>query len=231
MTGEMSTGMEVLDRRLDGGLQPGSVVALVAGPAMQSEALLQEIVKMRPTLYMTTVREPESIESDLARLDTDEVVVKHAGNRQTLDNEALTKLTGSRSAASVLPRDDTLLDDVLGFVEKCDQQANVILDQMNPLEETDDKQAYRDTLTKLKSRMRATGSLGVMHCITLEDVPPFRDVTLSIADVVVELDLVSTSNKSEYQIRIPKNRAGRPMLDETSLVIDSEVWLDDSRNI
>lgn len=35
----------------------------------------------------------------------------------------------------------------------------------------------------------------------------------------------------EYQMTIPKNRGGVPVLDETSIVIDSDIWVDESRTI
>jgi hypothetical protein len=67
--------------------------------------------------------------------------------------------------------------------------------------------------------------------VTLEDAPPLRDVTLAISDVVFELDLVQLTNEMQYQLTIPKNRGGTPLLEETAVKFDSEVWIDDTRNI
>ena len=38
-------------------------------------------------------------------------------------------------------------------------------------------------------------------------------------------------NELEYQLTIPKNRGGTPVLEETTIVIDSDVWIDESRAI
>lgn len=227
----LSTGIDAIDRHMSGGIEPGSLIALIAGPTMQSEAILHELVEMRPTLYLTTLREPGAVENDLDRLSTDEVFVEYAGAARTIDNEFLRQITGSRSYTPSFANDETLLDTVYEILQDLDQQANVVLDPVNPLEETENKDAYREVLNELKSRMLDTGGIGILHCITLDELPPFRDVTLALADVVWELDLVSLTNAMEYQLSIPKNRGGSPVLDEISIVLDNDVWVDESRNI
>lgn len=227
----LSTGIDAIDRHMSGGIEPGSLIALIAGPTMQSEAILHELIKMRPTLYLTTLREATAVEEDLDRLSTDNVFVEYAGAAQTMDNELLGQITGSRSYTPSFTNDGTLLDAVYETIQDIDRQANVILDPVNPLEETDNKDAYREVLNELKTTMLDTGGIGILHCITLEELPPFRDVTLALADIVWELNLVSLTNKMEYQLTIPKNRGGTPVLNEISIVLDNNVWVDESRNI
>jgi KaiC/GvpD/RAD55 family RecA-like ATPase len=228
---KLSTGIDAIDRQMAGGIRPGSLLAIVAGPTMQSEALIHKMLEMRPTLYLSTLRRPSAVEDDLSRLPTDEVFVEAASKPQMLDNDRLKELTGTRTYTSSFLNQDKLLDRVYEMVRDVNEQANVVIDSVNPLEETDQKSAYRDVLNELKSTMLETGGVGILHCITLEDSPPFRDVTLTLADVVWELNLASLSNKLEYQMTIPKNRGGAPVLDETSIVIDSDIWVDESRNI
>jgi len=60
------------------------------------------------------------------------------------------------------------------------------------------------------------------------------DVTLPIPGTSSREHLeenVAAANKLEYQLTVPKNRGGEPLLDETTVVIDSDVWIDESRNI
>lgn len=227
----LSTGIDAVDRHMSGGIEPGSLVALMAGPTMQSEAILHQLIERRQTLYLTTLRSSAAVEEDLERLSADEVYVKYAGADQTMDNELLGKITGSRSYTPSFTNDGTLLDNVYETVQDVDWQANVILDPVNPLEEADNKNAYREVLNELKTGMLETGGIGILHCITLEDAPHFRDLTLTLADVVWDLKLVSLTNKLEYQMTIPKNRGGKPVLDEISLVFENDVWVDESRNI
>lgn len=227
----LSTGIDAIDRHMSGGIKPGSLVALIAGPTMQSEAILHELIEMRPTLYLTTLREPNAVENDLDRLSTDDVFVEYAGATRMMDNEFLRQITGTRSYTPSFANDETLLDTVYEILQDVDQQANVVLDPVNPLEESKNKDAHREVLNELKSTMLDTGGIGILHCITLEELPPYRDVTLALADVVWELDLVSLTNTMEYQLSIPKNRGGSPVLDDISVVLDNDVWVDESRNI
>jgi len=55
-----------------------------------------------------------------------------------------------------------------------------------------------------------------------------RDVTLAMSDIVMTFDLVS---EKRYRVTVPKNRGGKPSLEEADIVTDSEVRIDGSRNI
>lgn len=231
MDNNLSTGIPRLDDRLSGGLAPGSLIALVAEPSMQSEALLYEMMEARPTLYMTTLRDPEAVENDLEGTVDEEFFVEYAGESQTLDNDLLKEMTGTRSFTSSFTDVESELDTVYETVGKVDRQLNMIVDPVNPLEEAENKGTYREVLNQLKTTALETGGIGILHCLTHEGSPPFRDLTLTFADIVLDLDLVTLTNDMEYQLTIPKNRGGKPVLEQTSIVVDSNVWIDDSRNI
>ncbi|PSP37075.1 hypothetical protein BRC66_06710 [Halobacteriales archaeon QH_2_66_30] len=230
-TGKLSTGIDTIDRRLGGGLEPGSLLSIVAEPAMQSEALLHQLIGMRPTLYLTTLRGSAAVKADMGSALDGDVFVESVSTRETMDNELLKQMTGSGSYSPSFGGDDSPLDAVYEILSDIDRELNVVIDTTNPLEEAEDKHAYREVLNELKSTMLETDGLGILHCVTLGDAPPFRDVTLTISDVVWELDLVSANSELEYQLTIPKNRGGAPVLDETTIVIDQDVWIDESRAI
>lgn len=229
MTERVSTGIDTIDRELSGGVKPGSLVAIVAGPAMQSEALLHQIARTQQTLYLTTLRDPAAVEETLD--DSGDIFVKDVRSRRPMDNEFLEEASGSRSYWLSFDNSDSVLDTVYETVRKIDRELHVVVDPANPLEETENRDAYSEVLNELKATLLETGGLGVLHCISLDDVPPLRDVTLTICDVIIELELVSLKSRAEYQLRIPKNRGGVPLLEDTTLVIDSDIWVDESRNI
>ena len=217
----LPTGIDALDRRLSGGIDAGSLLAVVAAPTSQSERLLHSLMAQRRSVYITTVRKPEAIRNDLddGRADRD-VRVEYAGARHSMDNEFLKAVTGNPA-----------LDTVYDVVESVGTGQNVIIDPTNVLEESEQPTAYREVLNRLKSRLLDTGGLGVLHCITEDDPPGLRETTLTIADVVWKLDLTRQSDGFQYQLTIPKNRSGNPILEEISLMIESDIWIDDSRTI
>lgn len=188
------------------------------------------MLERRSTLYLTTLRKPDSIEQRLNG-NADQVVVKDVVENETMDNELIREITGTRGFSTSSKNEDEMLDTVYGNIEKVNQRMNVILDPVNPLEEAGNKDTYCEVLNRFKSKMLETGGLGVLHCITLDGSPSLRDVTLAISDVVIELELVSGTNRQQYQLTIPKNRGGTPMLEETEIKFGKDVWIDDTRNI
>lgn len=230
MTEKLSTGIDKIDRELSGGIDSGSLFAISAGPAMQSEALFQPMMQKRPTVYLTALREPSSVRQSLGTTDH-EVVIKDLREKRSMDNEFLKEVTGSRTHNLSRVRDAGTLDTVYETVSQITDQVNVIIDPVNPLEETEDTEVYRQVLNELKSSLLETGSIGILLCNQLDDVPPLRDVTLAVSDIVLNLELTTGKNKLQYQITIPKNRGGEPLLEETNIILDDEVWVDESRRI
>ena len=56
----MATGVESIDRRLGGGLPPGSIAAVVGEPDSHAESILHRLTATRGTLYLSTDR-PERL--------------------------------------------------------------------------------------------------------------------------------------------------------------------------
>jgi archaellum biogenesis ATPase FlaH len=230
MTAKLSTGIAGIDRELSGGIEPGSLLSIIARPATQSEALLHELTERRPTLYLSTLREATAVKQRLNG-ECDEVVVRDVLGTRTMNKEFMKEITGARGNSMSVNETEGHLDAVYETVEQVDREMNVILDPVNPLEETANRDAYREVINKLKSTVLETGGLGVLHCITLEQAPALRDVTLTISDVVVELELVSATNEMQYQLTIPKNRGGPTLLEESTVKFEPQVRIDETRNI
>lgn len=229
----LRTGIDSLDRRLSGGLNPGSVLAIVTSPASQSEALIHQLMRQRPTLYISTLRQPEAIKHGIPwRADSGPPMqVEYAGEQPSMDNDFIRQVTGKRIHSVASEEGSESLEGVYEAFDRVSDRANVVLDPTNTLERADEPEAYREVLNRLKSTMLETDGLGVLHCITQEEPPPLRETTLMVADVVWDLELVSMTNGVEYQLIVPKNRGDVPILEEISLVIDPDVWIDDTRAI
>jgi len=67
MSRRLSTGIDVLNRQLDGGIPTGSIVLFSADPASQSELLLYEVTAVRMALYLTTIRSDQAVQDALDR--------------------------------------------------------------------------------------------------------------------------------------------------------------------
>ncbi|MFA9426853.1 RAD55 family ATPase [Natronorubrum sp. A-ect3] len=207
MVGRLDTGIDVLDRKLDGGLPPGCIVAYSADPASQSELLLYELTAARGTLYLTTERSDDAVHH---AIDVSPSVVGSPTVRQVTSDDPLEEATRLIGA---LP-----------------DGANLIIDTMDVLERTD-RDDYIDFCNELKSQMLETGSIAVLHCLKSDHTPANRTRTIHAADAVFDLRTKIAGSELENHLTIPKFRGGGQPTEAIKLELTEEVAIDTSRDI
>lgn len=207
MGSRLQTGIEVLDRKLDGGLPPGCVVALTADPASQSELILYELTAARGSLYITTARSND--------------IVRHA-----IDiSEAQ---AGSPTIREV--NGDNPLEEAEKLVGALPEGANLIIDPMDLLEESPPED-YLAFLNGVKDRMIETGSIAVLHCLKGNGRSANRTTTEHVADAVFDLSTETDGMEIENLLSIPKYRAGGAPTETIKLELSERVEIDTSRDI
>lgn len=207
MEERLPTGIEVLDRRLDGGLPAGSIVLFSADPASQSELLLYELTAARGTLYLTSLR------SDQAVADAIDRTRSRVGNPTVRDIGGDAPLDAANRLISALP-----------------ESANLVIDVLDPLERVD-RPRFRRFLNELQTAMVNTGSVAFLHAMKGEDVPANRAMTEHVADVVWDLDTQIRGNDVVNRLAVPKFRGGRALDETVKLKLEEQVAIDTSRDI
>ncbi|NHN40304.1 transcriptional regulator [Halorubellus sp. JP-L1] len=207
MAGRLETGIEVLDRKLDGGLPPGTIVALTAEPASQSELILYELTAARGSLYLTTER------SDQAVRDAIEKTNAPVGSPTVRD------ISGSEP-----------LDQANRLIRALPEGANLIIDTANVLERGD-RNRFRNFMTELQTHMVNTGSIAIMHCMKEQTPPPNRSSTKHMSDVVFDLETAVRGSELENRLTVPKFRGGTALKESIKLELSDEVAIDTSRDI
>ncbi|ADB59182.1 ATPase involved in chromosome partitioning-like protein [Haloterrigena turkmenica DSM 5511] len=182
----LGTGIDTLDRRLGGGFPPGTVVALTADPASQSEQLLYQTTAVRGSLYITTRRSERNVDRAI---------------------ESSTLETGSPTVRRIDGEGAEPFDRFREILDKLPDGANLLVDTASALERRD-RRAYVAFLNDLKDRMAETNGVAVLHCPT-RTVPENREITTHFADVVLELETVSSGVGAdvEHYLSVPKHRA------------------------
>lgn len=207
MAERLRTGIDVLDRKLDGGIPAGSIVTLVAEPASQAELFLYELTATRGTLYLSLDRTRDTVATSIetAPTRTGDPTVRDVGGDAPLDNA--TKLV------SALP-----------------ESSNLIMDPLNVLERQEPPR-FRNFMNDLQNHIYNTGSMAMLHCLNGVDVPPLRDTTVHMADVVFELETERNGERIENLLAVPKFRGGRALSDVIKLELTEDVSIDTSRDI
>jgi hypothetical protein len=202
-----STGLPFLDRRIGGGLPAGCLLALSAPPRSQSELLLRQFVRSRPTLYVSLTRPAPEVRAWASE-----------GH-------------GSAPELTVIdPEPRTLLED-LGPVENdLAPESFVIVDRSNALE-TADREEYLAFLDRLKGTLHDADSVGVLHCSQRTPPPPRRGLTLDRADQVWELELLPLSREIKNRLLVTKSRRGRALREPIDVLMTDRVQVDTSRRI
>lgn len=207
MPKRLPTGITVLDRQLEGGVPAGSIVLLNADPASQSELFLYELSAARGTLYLTTVRSEQAVRDALDRTPT------RTGKPTIRDIGADAPLDHANRLVSALP-----------------EEANLIVDTLNPLEDADSAR-YRNFLNGLQTHMANTGGLAVLHGLSGRNVSENRDMTEHMADVVFDLETEVRGSEIVNRLAVPKFRGGRALGETIKLKLEESVTVDTSRDI
>jgi KaiC/GvpD/RAD55 family RecA-like ATPase len=208
MVNRLHTGIDVLDRKLEGGIPEGSLVVLGAEPASQAELFLYELTATRGTLYLSMDRTAQAVTTSIEQspTNTGDPTVRHISGEAPLDNAG--------KLISALP-----------------ENSNLIVDPLDVLEAQEPPSRFRSFMNDLQNHIVNTGSLGVLHCLEGRTVPPLRDSTEHFADVVFRLETEITSDDIENRLAIPKFRGGRAPNDIIKLDLMEEVSIDTSRDI
>lgn len=207
MSGRLRTGIDVLDRKLDGGIPGGSIVALTAQPASQAELFLYELTATRGTLYISLDRTGDSVSNsiDSAPTDTGDPTVRDVTGEAPLDNAS--------KLVSALP-----------------EESNLIVDPIDVLERQEPTR-YRNFLNELQNHIYNTDSLALLHCLDGHNVPALRDTTEHMADIVFQLETRVKGDRIENRLAVPKFRGGQALSDVIKLELAEEVDIDTSRDI
>ena len=203
----LPTGISVLDREFGGGLPSGSVVALTADPASQSELILDRFSRVRDCCYLTTVRPVDAVE-DALTLDTDE------------------------SAATDVRRveDGDSFDEVLELAGDVPQRGTIIIDSVEPLEQRD-RSEYQEFLNDLRRTADEADAMVLLHALKGDSDASNRLVTEQVADLVFDLRTTVTGTEIVNRLVIAKFRGGAALEEPLKLKLTDSVSVDTSRDI
>lgn len=199
----VSTGIQILDRRLGGGIPRGDTVLFTAPPASQAELVLARLARANNTLYLTTGRPESSVQTTVEQ----------------------GRATGS--SVSVVEVREEPLETASAILRSDDLPELVIVDRVGDLEDCDEE-LFRDLLWTLAEREETAV---VFYGLSGTRTTSQRDRTAYVADMVVDLELVSEDEGVENRLYVPKFRGGAALDEPVKLELTGRVFVDTSREI
>jgi hypothetical protein len=212
----LSTGIGGLDRVLDGGVPTGSLV-VVTGPADSPvERIPYAFAEAHPARYYSTLRPGGAVNDDMAAaaggIDGFDFRDEEATPTRVQDVREGDLLTGPDDRFAGLSAGET-----------------VVVDPVNPLERAD-RAEYRAFLDGLIAGLRSAGGTGVLNAHQVPDTPAGRDLTLALADVVLELRM-AVGDRVNWKLVVRKLRRADLPEKPLALVFDDGVRVDETREL
>lgn len=207
MADRLSTGVEVLDRELAGGLPAGSLVAYQAPAASQGELLLYELTRPRDTLYLTTDRTEDAVSDAIENTNapTGKPYIQMVGGEDPID--------AARRAFRGAFEDMTVIVDPIDTLERAERTR------------------YETMLNELSNHMHNTRGIAFLHCLVGPHEPELRSTTHHIADVVFDLDVTVKGGELDTRLTVLKFRGGSVPSETIKLDLAERVRVDTSRDI
>ncbi len=108
----LETGIDTLDKQLNGGVPPGAIVTCTTDSRTQSELLLHRVLSGHETLYITTIADADAVRAEFMKSPVD---------------------TGDVEIAYTAP--DGALQHVKDRIEACDSARLIIVDSITRFED------------------------------------------------------------------------------------------------
>ena len=223
----LSTGLPTLDKELDGGLLPGSLVYLLADSMTMGEIFLYQFIQQRSSYYVNTERKPEYIINNLKQFGFEASGLKFIDIREKY-YENTDKLLDRGEL-----RDYRVLDFFIKQLEIIDaKEINLIVDTITFFQQLEVKRSkFRELIDKIYGTVKKTEGLGFLYGLKGEKRSLIENEVINICDAVFDISLIKKADKSTTELTIPKAR-DRPIHGNVlKFKIEGGIIMDTSREI
>ena len=223
----LSTGLPTLDKELDGGLLPGSLVYLMADSMTMAEIFLYQFIQQRSSYYVNTERKTEYIINNLKQFGYDESKIKFIDVHEKYYDKGSKLLNGG------IIKDYMILDFLIKQLELIDaKEINLIIDTITFFEHLDVKRSkFKEMVDIIYDTTKRTEGLGFLYGLKVEKRSIIEDELINICDAVFDVSLTKKTDKSTTELTIPKAR-DRPIHGNVlKFKIEGGIIMDTSREI
>lgn len=218
----LSTGMHLLDTRLNGGILSGSLVALIADPLAMPGMFLYHFCESRRTVYFTTDRKAEYVRQDIAssNFEPKELQFVDVYSHHYHDDRGDLRTGGDYE-------DRRTLDFVMDRLKRMrveEEGINIVFDSFSFFEnlELQTRQVHL-LLNYIYETSKDVN--GLTYLLSNSSTEDFNNAMESTCDVVMRAEVDEAEKAMKKVLYIPKLRGGTPPDTAVKYAVESDTGI------